>query len=147
MKPVARALLVLGGVGIGVLLASAMQVRAQDKFAANVKEQIIKAAQGWDFAPALHSGALKPETNTTVSFHLEAGTRYRIIGRCDVDCSDLDLRLFDPASREVDSDVKDDDFPEVEVMPLEDGEYTVRVFMVACKSGPCRFGVGALLRD
>lgn len=120
---------------------------AQDRWVVDVKRQIVQAAQGWDFAPALHTGALRQNQSVNVTFHLEAGNSYRIIGACDVDCSDVDLKLNDPSGREVDSDTETDDFPVVAASPREDGEYTVKVIMAQCKKAPCRFGVGALIKD
>jgi uncharacterized membrane protein len=69
------------------------------------------------------------------------------IARCDVDCTDIDLRLKAPGGREIEKDVDDDDIPEVSVTPGEEGEYTVRVTMANCNRKPCFFAVGALIRD
>ena len=139
---------VLFGFAVTAALVSAeVRLHAQDKWIADVKQRVVAAAKGADFAPALHTGSLNDGANATVSFFLEANTSYRIIGRCDVDCTDIDLRLMAPGGREIEKDIDDDDIPEVSVTPREDGEYTVRVTMANCNKKPCFFAVGALIRD
>jgi hypothetical protein len=87
-------------------------------------------------------GTLRVRATETHRVQLTGGTSYSMIGVCDNDCSDLDLRLFDPAGREVASDVLSDDTPVVSVTPRRSGTYTVRAIMTACSSEPCRYGIG-----
>jgi hypothetical protein len=136
-----------GFAATAAVVSAGAHLRAQDKWIADVKQRIVTASKGWDFAPALHTGSLNEGATATVGFFLEAKTSYRIVGRCDPDCADLDLRLIDPGGREIEKDIDDDDIPEVNVTPREDGEYTVRVVMADCKTKPCFFAVGALIRD
>lgn len=87
-------------------------------------------------------GALRNSSAETHAVQLTAGTTYSMIGVCDNDCSDLDLRLYDPSGNEVDNDVLDDDTPIVSVTPRRSGRYTVRAIMTACSNQPCRYGIG-----
>jgi len=87
-------------------------------------------------------GSLRNGASEIKTVQLNAGTSYSMIGVCDNDCSDLDLRLYDPSGTEVDSDVLDDDTPIVEVTPRRTGTYTVRAIMTACSNEPCRYGIG-----
>ena len=87
-------------------------------------------------------GSLRTGANASHSITLNAGTSYSLIGVCDNDCSDLDLRVYDPGGREVGSDLLTDDTPVVNVTPRRTGAYTVRAIMTACSSEPCRYGIG-----
>jgi hypothetical protein len=87
-------------------------------------------------------GSLRTGGSSNHSLQLNAGTSYSLVGVCDNDCSDLDLRLFDPNGREVASDVLTDDTPVVSVTPRRTGTYTVRAIMTTCSSQPCRYGIG-----
>lgn len=87
-------------------------------------------------------GSLRNGASEIKTVQLNAGTSYSMIGVCDNDCSDLDLRLYDPSGNEVDNDVLDDDTPIVSVTPRRTGRYTVRAIMTACSNQPCRYGIG-----
>ncbi|HEX6748333.1 MAG TPA: hypothetical protein VF092_13640 [Longimicrobium sp.] len=87
-------------------------------------------------------GSLREGANASHTIQLNGGTRYQIIGVCDNDCSDFDLRLFDPSGRMVSEDVLTDDTPVVSVTPRRTGTYTVRAIMTTCSDEPCRYGIG-----
>ena len=87
-------------------------------------------------------GSLRTGANTSHTLQLNGGTSYQIIGVCDNDCSDFDLRLFDQRGRMVTEDMLTDDTPVLSVTPPNTGTYTVRVIMTACSSQPCRYGLG-----
>jgi len=87
-------------------------------------------------------GSLRTGASSNHTLQLVAGTSYKIIGVCDNDCSDFDLRLFDPSGNEVDSDLLTDDTPIVDVTPSRTGTYTVRAIMTTCSAQPCRYGIG-----
>jgi len=77
-----------------------------------------------------------------MTLNLHAGTTYALIGVCDQDCTDIDLRLYDSDGDEVDSDLKTDDKPIVQIAPRVTGEYRVKVTMASCSTSPCFYGVG-----
>ena len=78
----------------------------------------------------------------SLSLSLQGGTEYKIVGVCDQDCSDLDLRLYDPNGNEVDEDVLADDIPILNATPGRSGTYRLQVIMVTCSTEPCFYGVG-----
>jgi hypothetical protein len=86
-------------------------------------------------------GSINARGVTTLQMNLQAGRRYRLFGVCDNDCSDLDLRLVDPAGNAVAEDVAADDVPIVAHTAQRTGSYQVRVIMTACSVSPCRYGV------
>lgn len=72
---------------------------------------------------------------------LQTGTTYGIVGVCDVECSDLDLRLLDPDGASVSEDDAGDDGPVLLVAPERSGAFTVEVSMVRCAAPSCGWAV------
>ena len=71
------------------------------------------------------------------------GVRIALVGVCDLDCSDLDLGVYDEYGQEIAVDVESDDRPEVNIDILEPGVLEVHVYMAACSVEPCGFAVQA----
>jgi hypothetical protein len=69
------------------------------------------------------------------------GQRYTIAGVCDNDCPDLDIKLLDPAGREVAGDTATDSVPVLSHSPSTSGNHTVRVVMYDCNVAPCSAGL------
>jgi hypothetical protein len=92
------------------------------------------------------TGTLAPGASGTVRLRLSAGVTYMLVGACDTDCDDLDLRILSPRGTLLDSDLADDDFPVVSVTPPVTGEYTVRVTMASCDTPVCYYALGTFQR-
>ena len=123
-----------------------------DRFERQVREQLAKAAQklgrdGFVLTHQIHSGELGPNQEEDVAVELDRGRGYLIIGVCDNDCKDVDLRLLNASGREIDKDVERDDYPAVAIDVTETQTYTVRASMAACSAPPCRYGFGVFTRD
>ena len=88
-------------------------------------------------------GTLYRNTYWDITYRLERGIPYVMTAACDNDCEDIDLNLYDENGRPIDSDTKPDDHPVVGVTPLRDATFTLRVTMVRCAHGPCRYGTQA----
>ena len=73
---------------------------------------------------------------------LRAGQRYTLLWVCDLDCSDLDLRMFDAAGTEIAHADDIADLSILSVVPTRSGRYRLRVTMLRCSAAPCGFGVG-----
>ncbi|MEO0559857.1 MAG: hypothetical protein AAF170_16935 [Bacteroidota bacterium] len=78
---------------------------------------------------------------------LDAGQEYVIAGVCDNDCTDIDLRLYDPDGELVDEDVLEDDVPVVTVTPDREGQYTIEGIMYECQTEFCFIGLSAWVRQ
>lgn len=63
-----------------------------------------------------------------------------IVGICDNDCSDLDLRVSKDGTM-LGEDILDDDNPLVRLQSFGGGQVRVRVEMPACSAAPCGFRV------
>ena len=121
-------------------------VQAQDQFERQVRDQILSAAksyeaQGFSLSRAIIIGSLDDNREQEHELVGNIGREYVVIGRCDNDCSDLDLWLYDGAG-EVDSDVASDDVPLVSAVIRRSGTMRVKVGMITCSANPCRYGLG-----
>jgi hypothetical protein len=124
---------------------------AIDRFERQVRQQLDNAAQklgknGFELTHRIHTGELRQGQQEEIRVELDRGRAYVIVGVCDNDCKDVDLKLFDPRGREIDSDVQLDDFPAVAAEPARTDNYTVRAIMAACTAAPCRYGFGVFAR-
>lgn len=122
-----------------------------DPFERQVRKQLSDAAQklgksGYELTHQIHTGDLKQNEDEDVTVQLDRGRSYVILGVCDADCKDVDLRLLNAGGREVDKDVERDDYPAVAVEVSRTERYTVRASMAACSAGPCRYGFGVFAR-
>lgn len=86
-------------------------------------------------------GSLADDANDQLRINLNGGTRYVIIGVCDNDCSDIDLRLFAPDGTKVIEDIATDDYPTLEFVAPTTGVYRLSVEMANCRQSPCYYGV------
>jgi hypothetical protein len=79
------------------------------------------------------------------SFTLPGGTSYKIVGVCDNDCKDLDIRvsLNDDVVAE---DILDDDVPIVNFTAKSEARYSVRVTMATCSADPCFWGIAVFYK-
>ncbi len=88
------------------------------------------------------TGTLRRGTSATARVNLDAGVTYILLGACDTDCDDVDLRVFAPRGTLLDSDVATDDSPVLTITPTVSGEHTVRVTMADCDTSVCYYAVG-----
>jgi hypothetical protein len=128
----------------GVLVAAAPP---QDRWEQQVRTLLQRASNttaegGYVATHDPYMGSLREGQNNSWTVRLNAGTEYRIVGVCDNDCSDIDLKLFNPAGTMVSEDIETDDVPVLSITPPASREYTVRAIMATCKANPCRYGVG-----
>lgn len=91
-------------------------------------------------------GLLPADGYVMVELALRAGTEYFIVGGCDTDCDDLDLRAHTPDNTLLDEDVSADDVPIVSFVPRASGPHLLTVSMASCKTDNCYFGVRVFSR-
>ncbi len=104
-------------------------------------EEVLER-EGFARAREYETGTLDGGASTTVRIRLEAGVTYVLLGACDTDCDDVDLKIFGAGGGLLDSDVASDDFPVLHVVPAVSGEYTVRVTMESCETPFCYYPLG-----
>ena len=123
----------------------------QDEFEKQVTEQLDRAgrelvSKGFRMTHQVFTGALNADDTENVVFELDPNSTYVVLGVCDNDCKDLDLRLLNAAGKEIDSDVEPDDAPVVAVAPTRRERFTVKAMMAACGANPCRYGLGVFAK-
>jgi hypothetical protein len=69
------------------------------------------------------------------------GNDYALLGACDADCSNLDLRVYDASGTLLMQDVETDDTPVLTFTAHSAGRYRVEVVMSSCSRNPCFYGV------
>jgi hypothetical protein len=131
--------------GLGLFASSV------DPFERQVREQLDGAAKrltkdGYVLTHQIYTGELQEDQEENVVVELDRGRTYVILGVCDADCKDLDLRLLNSNLQEIDRDVERDDYPAVGAAPQRTEKYTVRAIMAACGKEPCRYGFGVFSR-
>jgi hypothetical protein len=75
-----------------------------------------------------------------VRFDFEAGAHYRMIGACDVDCSDLVLELLRPDGTLL-ARAGGSARPVIDVITDQNGRHQLRTTMRRCSITPCEWGV------
>ena len=118
-----------------------------DQWERVVRNQLNQAGtvatdKGYAMSHEIFMGRLDDDATESLNIPLDGGTQYILVGVCDQDCSDVDLTIYDPNGKEVDSDLETDDKPVLTLTAASSGQYRVKVSMVACSANPCRYGVG-----
>lgn len=90
-------------------------------------------------------GRMSNGSSDSWSFTLPGGNSYKIVGVCDNDCEDLDLRVS-IGDEMVTEDVLDDDVPIVNFSAKNETRYSVKVSMVTCKADPCFWGIAVFYK-
>jgi hypothetical protein len=110
------------------------------------------AAQGFRTEPRIFDarsmiGMLPRGGAVVLEANLRAGVRYTVLGVCDSDCQDLDLRAHSPGGNQVlAEDVNTDDVPILTFVAPADGPHPITVVMSDCRTELCYFGVRVLAR-
>jgi hypothetical protein len=129
------------------LLASPLAAQGDQQ----VRSQITLAAaaldgEGYRSTHTVATGWLRDGYYRDLTVTLRQGVEYAIVGSCDEDCDDLDLKLYDENWNLIDEDTGSDDHPVVEVTPNWTGTFHVRVLMEDCTASTCKYGVGVFGR-
>ena len=125
--------------------ATATEALAQASFQQQVRSYLSRAASsvmqhGYTADRDPVTGNLNSGARESMMINLAGGTRYAIVGVCDNDCSDVDLRIWDPSGTKLAEDIATDDTPVLEFTATITGQYRVSVEMPTCSSNPCYWG-------
>jgi hypothetical protein len=86
-------------------------------------------------------GRLSKDATESHEMSVVGGNDYAIMGSCDNDCSNLDLKVYDTAGTMQMQDVANDDTPVLTFTANSTGRYRIEVVMSACSRNPCFYGV------
>lgn len=133
-----------------VLVSVPGTARAQNRWREEVTAQVDHAAKllkerGYTRTD-VYDGSLDHDASESLTLPLRAGREYALIAVCDVDCDNLDLRLYGGNDQEMATDVEQDDVPVILFAPQRDGKYRLKISMAKCSSSPCLYGVGLFVK-
>jgi len=131
--------------------AAVSEARAQNTYQQQVQGYITRAAatltqRGYQPDREPVTGSLADDARETMNINLQGGARYAIVGVCDNDCTDVDLRIWDPNGTKLAEDIATDDTPVLEFTATVTGQYRVSVEMATCSTAPCYWGFQVFVR-
>jgi len=91
-------------------------------------------------------GRLTNGASTSHQMDVIGGNSYVVFGQCDNDCTDLDLKIWDPDGSLILQDVAIDDHPTLTFNPKTSGRLRVEVIMAHCNVNPCFYGLQLMAR-
>lgn len=133
-----------------VIVSTPLVVLANE-YTDQIRTQLLGAALSLGFGNYSLSydpyvDTLDSDRSEYLTVNLVSGTSYALVGVCDEDCQDLDLRLYDENNNLISSDTDSDDFPVVSVTPRWSGQYQLQATMYNCSTSYCYYGVGVFNR-
>ena len=135
---------------LGIAVAAAGPAAASDKpYFREVKGRIELArasmsSSGWRL-DQVYTGTLPTGQGGVAKLKLEPGKEYRIVGRCDEDCTGLDLVLARDGQPIV-RDLEGDKLPSLDFKTRFTGNFTAATRMVGCEAATCRYGIAVFVR-
>lgn len=128
----------------GPELARTFSVSDSDTLSLSDRElttNLFYAAIGLQLNPEHRSsGSLDAGQDSSFEWDFEAGTDYKLVGICDEQCQNMDLRVVSSGTT-IREDTLPDAVPIVDFTPETQGRYTVLVSMISCESDPCQWSV------
>lgn len=125
------------------LASNAFAQAAETNTHENVVSSQIRSAEvaywslGYNRVLQVGSHSLNKDAKATYDFDVVSGKSYAILGACDSDCSDLDMRVLRPDGSEAIKDDKTDDLPAIAFTANSTGRYKLEISMYACSTNPC----------
>jgi len=133
--------LVVAALGCAVV----SDAQAQNSFQQQVRNYLNRAAaslvqRGYNPGGDPITGSLNSGARENYMIQLQAGVAYAIVGVCDNDCTDVDLRIWDGNGNKLAEDIATDDTPVLQFTSTTSGQYRVSVEMATCSTNPCYWG-------
>jgi len=138
---------------LAVFALTAMPAAAQvpDAFARELAGKLARAEglltqNGYARAAGPFPGELENGASRRQTVMLRAGQDYRIVGVCDSNCGDFNIRILDANERLVAQDVMADNVPVVHVVPSATGQYIIEPTMARCGAQQCWYAFNVYSR-
>ncbi|MEZ5956650.1 MAG: toll/interleukin-1 receptor domain-containing protein [Hyphomonadaceae bacterium] len=107
----------------------------------------VMAQQGYQLVGQPYSNSLSPGQTQDLPTQMNVGYEYQLLGVCDADCSDLDIRVYGLDGSLIVEDTTASNQPNVGVIPSVNGTFSVQVSMYACTVAPCFYAVQLYARQ
>jgi hypothetical protein len=155
MKRLAAVALVLAAVGCGGGSRSQPSTIAPSRgneYTAQADRWLARhaatlTAQGYTrlVAGPVH-GSLRDDQSADHMMDVVGGNQYALVGACDNDCTDFDLKIFDTSGNLLMQDIALDDHPTLLFTANGTGRYRVQAVMATCSRNPCFYAVQLMAR-
>lgn len=149
MAPLAKILAAMAALTLLAVPSASAQVPdpiARDLAAKLAREEAPLTGQGYALAAGPLPGGIPPLQARQIPVTLRANQDYQIVGVCDRNCGDLDVRLIDPRQATIAGDVRGNNTPSFSVRPAVTGQHIIEVGMVRCDAPRCWFAVNVYSR-
>jgi hypothetical protein len=103
--------------------------------------QSVLGQQGYQLVGQPYSNSLQPGQSQDLPTDMTVGYEYQILGVCDADCSDLDIRVYGGDGALIVEDTSANNQPNVGIIPSTSGTFSIQVSMYACTVAPCFYAV------
>ncbi|MBL8557114.1 MAG: hypothetical protein JNM47_00210 [Hyphomonadaceae bacterium] len=133
----------MGAAAMAAFACIALPAAAQtSEYRQQLDQQLQKSRelfqqQGYTIAAGPFTGALAAGGKERFTLPVQSGYSYKILGICDNDCSDVDLRIFNMNGQNIGEDVTNDDVPLVDLQPTGNGTVQLEANMITCSAAPC----------
>jgi hypothetical protein len=87
-------------------------------------------------------GTLDESTYEDLIVPLHRGVKYMLLGVCDDDCGNLNMKMYDEDGVFVGQNTGRTDTPDLEIIPQQTQRFTIRMTMKRCDEDPCYYGLG-----
>jgi hypothetical protein len=124
--------------------ASSGEIMALDQYERGVFRRLGEMQEWLGLATPTHEvwrGTLHHAAYARGTLPVRGGARYTLVAVCDVDCTDLDLRVLDGGGSVLAQDVEPEAYASVEIVPARDGTLRVEPVMANCTASPCLYAV------
>jgi hypothetical protein len=91
-------------------------------------------------------GSLHDDETASHTMEVVGGNNYALMGACDNDCTDVDLKIYDEKGVLLMQDIAVDDTPVLTFQAAASGRYRVQVIMATCNRNPCFYGIQLMAR-
>ena len=91
-------------------------------------------------------GGLRDDETASHTMDVVGGNEYVLMGACDNDCTDVDLKIYDQSGTLLMQDIAVDDTPVLVFTANSSGRYRVQVIMATCNRAPCYYGIELMAR-
>jgi len=109
-------------------------------------EQALMNEGGYRRMSGPYSGGLLTGQTQRFSFLFHGGGEYRAVAVCDVDCRNIDLRLYDQSGNPITTDAAIGRAASVTSQPRWTGPFVVEVRITQCLQTPCYFALNVYER-
>jgi hypothetical protein len=110
------------------------------------RQERLWAQEGYQRVDGPHAGGLPAGGAQRFSFLFHSGGEYRVVAVCDVDCRNIDLRLYDQMGNPIIADGAVGRAATITSQPRWTGPFVVEVRITHCRAAPCYFALNVYER-